>query len=165
MRSSLRRPIRCVSDPTETLSIKSRLTADTLGTGSSFGSSTTSLGSPRTMVVHGAITVLRSRGIATARDKTTTGRREISGSSHHQTSPRVGRPFMTIRPPLGMTQDRPTHRARLEVSRHKLHSLRQPGLDDVARGVRQAPHPAAQRRYFRLAVFWLLREALRPLLY
>jgi hypothetical protein len=55
MRSSLRLPIRSMSTPTETLSTESRFTAVRLPTGSSPGSSTTSLASPRIVVVHGAI--------------------------------------------------------------------------------------------------------------
>ena len=97
MRSSLRRPSRSVSAPTETLSMESRLTADRRGIGSSPVSSTTSLGSPRIFVVQGAINARRSRGIAASRERTTTGRREISGSWHHQTSPLDGRSFTTKR--------------------------------------------------------------------
>jgi hypothetical protein len=52
--------------------------------------------------------------MATSRDNTTTGRRLISGSSHHHTSPRAGRtPALTIRrPPRGTMRDRPRHQAR-----------------------------------------------------
>lgn len=41
--------------------------------GSSSGCSTTSLGRPRMVVVHGATSARRSRGMATSRDSTTTG--------------------------------------------------------------------------------------------
>ena len=94
IRLSLRRPIRSVSAPTETLSMESRLTAVRRRTGSSPGSRMTSLARPRIVVVHGAITARRSRGIAASRDRTTTGRRPISGGSHHQSSPRKGRVLM-----------------------------------------------------------------------
>ena len=81
--------------------------------GSSPGSSSTSLGIPRIVVVHGPISARRSRGIAASRDSTTTGRRPISGSSHHQTSPRVGRAVTTRRRPRETRRGRPTRR-RLE---------------------------------------------------
>ena len=42
------------------------------------------------VVVQGATSARRSRGIAASRDHTTTGRRPTSASSHHQTSPRNG---------------------------------------------------------------------------
>src|SRR5436190_15307477 len=51
-------------------------------------SSTTSLASPRIVVVHGATSVRRRRGMAASRESTTTGRRPISAGSHHQPSPR-----------------------------------------------------------------------------
>ena len=95
MRSSLSRPIRSVSMPKETLSTESRFTAVRRRTGSSPGSSTTSLASPRIVVVHGAMSARRRRGMATSRESTTTGRRPISGGSHHQSSPRRGRGVTT----------------------------------------------------------------------
>jgi hypothetical protein len=51
-----------------------------LGLRSSPRSNMTSLGMPRMVVVHGPIRVRRSRGIATSRDRTTTGRRPASAS-------------------------------------------------------------------------------------
>ena len=42
------------------------------------------------VVVQGATSARRSRGIAASRDRTTTGRRPISANSHHHTSPRAG---------------------------------------------------------------------------
>ncbi len=56
------------STPSETLSTESRLTAPTFGTGSTFGSSTTSLGRWRIVVVHGAMRARPRRGIADVRD-------------------------------------------------------------------------------------------------
>ena len=113
MRSSPNLPTRSVSVPTETLSTESRLTADRSGIGSSPGSSRTSLARPRIVVVHGAISALRSLGMAASRERTTTGRRETSGSSHHQTSPLAGRSFTTKPPPRETMPGlpiRPTHR-------------------------------------------------------
>jgi hypothetical protein len=112
MRSSLSRPRRSTRTPTDTLSTESRLIEDRRGTGSSSGSRTTSLAKPRMVVVHGATSARLKRGIAASRDSTTTGRRPISGNSHHHTSALAGRgPLLTMpQPPLGTTPDRPTHR-------------------------------------------------------
>ena len=55
-----------------------------------------SLTSPRMVVVHGAIRARRCLGITASRDRTTTGRRPTSGSSHHQTSPRAGGALTTL---------------------------------------------------------------------
>jgi hypothetical protein len=71
--------------------------AERRGTGSSAGSRTTSLTSPRIVVVHGAISALPCRGITASRDSTTTGLPPIPAISHHQTSPRAGRFFTTLR--------------------------------------------------------------------
>lgn len=60
------------------------------------------------VVVHGPISARRSRGIAASRESTTTGRLPISGSSHHQTSPRSGTAVMTGRPRHGTRQGLPT---------------------------------------------------------
>jgi len=111
IRASASRPRRLTKMATETLSRESRLTAERRGTGSESGSRTTSLGSPRIVVVHGATSVRRSRGIAASRDMTTTGRRPTSGSSHHQSSPRVGSPLMRRRPLAPTTPGRPRRRA------------------------------------------------------
>ncbi len=110
--SSLSRPSRSTRISTETLSTESRFTTLGRGTGSAPGSSTTSLGSPRIVVVHGAMRVRPRRGMAASRLSTTTGRRPMSGSSHHQSSPRRGDPFTTMRPRLGMKPGRPTRLAR-----------------------------------------------------
>lgn len=140
IRASLKRPIRSVSTPRETLSIESRLTAVRRRTGSSPGSRTTSLAKPRIVVVHGAIKARRSRGIAASRERTTTGRRPISGGSHHQSSPRSGI-VLTWRPlPIGTTEDRPTHRAHRSDGRHTRGNRRrslQPGSEQGARRVRR----------------------------
>ena len=93
MRASERRPSRSTSTAIATLSTESRLIADLRGMGSSPGSRSTSLGNPRTVVVQGATSDLPSRGIATSRESTTTGRRPMSASSHHQISPRAGTEF------------------------------------------------------------------------
>jgi len=98
IRASLNRPSRSSSTASDTLSTESRLTAERRGTGSSPGSSTTSLTSSRIVVVHGAIRARRCRGITASRESKTTGRRPISGISHHQTSPRAGK-ALTTRPP------------------------------------------------------------------
>ena len=90
MRASERRPSRSTSTAIATLSTESRLIAEVLGMGSFPGSRSTSLGNPRTVVVQGATSDLPSRGIAASRESTTTGRRPMSASSHHQISPRAG---------------------------------------------------------------------------
>lgn len=113
IRSSLSLPSRSTRTATETLSTESRLIEDRLGTGSSAGSTTTSLARPRIVVVHGATSVRFRRGIAASRESTTTGRRPTSGNSHHHTSPRAGKvlELMMLRPPPGRTQDRPRRQA------------------------------------------------------
>lgn len=137
MRSSLRRPRRCVSVATETLSIESRLTADRRGMGSSPVSSTTSLGSPRILVVQGATRARRSLGIAASRESTTTGRRAISGSSHHQTSPRAGK-SITVKPQHhGRKRDHPTRRAHQVDARRRPHTQRRSLSISVERVERQ----------------------------
>lgn len=143
IRSSLRRPSRSVSVPTETLSIESRFTADARGTGSSCGSSNTSLGSSLMLVVHGAITARRSRGIATSRERTTTGRGEISGSSHHQTSPRDGRSFTMIQRPHGTTPGHPIRRVGRAAERHTRRRPHQSRPPCVAQEALPALHRSA----------------------
>src|SRR5713101_1898341 len=146
IRSPLSRPSRSTSTPIETLSTESRFTADRRGTGSSPGSRATSLGRPRTVVVQGAIKTRRSLGIAASRDRTTTGRRPISGSSHHHTSPRAGRAVMTRPQRRETTQGRPTHQAHrggVRRTRRKQHRLRSHGDGQVRLLAR---HPAAPHR-------------------
>jgi len=110
--SSLSRPRRFTKTAAGTLSTESRFTADRWGMASTPGSRSTSLGSPRTVVVHGATIARRSRGIAASHESTTTGRRPISGSSHHQTSSRAGSGVTTSPRRCGMTRDRPTRPGR-----------------------------------------------------
>ena len=132
IRASLRRPIRSRSTPTETLSTESKLTADRSGTGSSPGSSSTSLGNPRMFVVHGAMSARRSRGIATSRESTTTGRRPTSAGPHHHNSPRAGS-WLTMSPRRPeMTIDHPTRRAYLVESHRRRRTWRPPRRHDVA---------------------------------
>lgn len=108
--ASLTLPIRWVRDPIEILSTESRFATQVLGTGSSPASNSTSLSKPRMVVVQGATSVRLSRGITTSRDSTKTGRRPISGSSHHQISPRTGSWVTMPRLPRETKPDRPTRR-------------------------------------------------------
>ena len=148
IRDSLSRPMRSTSNATATDSTESRLTALRRGTGSSSGSKATSLASPRIVVVHGAISARRSRGIAASRDNTTTGRRPISGGSHHHTSPRLGRSVIA-RPRHEMTQGHPTRRARRSgerrTLRHTQHRSRPP---DTAQGALPGLRRSVRRRWF-----------------
>lgn len=122
MRTSASRPRRPTRTAIETLSTESRFTAERFGTGSSAGSSTTSLGNPRMVVVHGATMARRSRGIAASLDRTTTGRRPTSVSSHHHTSPRAGISFTTQQLPHGTMRGLPSRRPREAGARHRPHS-------------------------------------------
>jgi len=154
-----------VSVAIETLSTESRFTADLLGMGSSVGSRTTSLGRPRIFVVHGAMTARRSLGIATSRDSTTTGRREVSGSSHHHTSPRDGSSLTTTRLPHGTTPGHPIRLGGQAAGRRK---PRMPHLSQLPCGLPTEPstlHQAASHRSRRIEGLSLLREAFRPLWY
>lgn len=119
MRSSSSLPSRSVSVITETLSTESRLTADRSGIGSSPGSITTSLANPRTVVVQGAMSALRSLGMEMSRERITTGRREMEGSSHHHTSPLMGRPVTKKLPPLGRMRGRPNRLTHRVEGRHR----------------------------------------------
>lgn len=134
-------PSRSVSVLTEMLSTESRLTADRRGIGSSPGSSSTSLANPRIVVVHGATSALRSLGMATSRERTTTGRREMSGSSHHHTSPLVGMSVTTKLPLLGMMRGHPIRRTH-RVERHrKSHIWHRSQRLDAGRAGRRGLHP------------------------
>ena len=149
----------------ETLSTESRFTVDLLGMGSSVGSRTTSLGSPRIVVVQGAMTARRSLGIATSRESTTTGRREISGSSHHHTSPRAGSSLTTTRRPSGTT---PGHPTRLGDQGDGRRMPRMPHLSQLLCDSPTAPstlHQAASHRSCRIGGLSLLRGAFRRLWY
>ena len=112
IRASATRPRRWTRIAIETLSIESRLTAERRGTGSSPGSRRTSLGRPRMVVVQGAMSARRWRGITASRDRTTTGLRPIPAMSHHHTSPRAGRSVTTRRPPAGRRPGLPIRPAR-----------------------------------------------------
>jgi len=126
IRVSRTRPNRLTRIEIETLSTESRFTADRRGTGSSPGSSTTSLTSPRIVVVHGATSARRCRGITASRDRTTTGRRPIWAISHHHTSPRAGSAFTTMPRPVETTPGRPTRLAPRGGARHRRRSSRPP---------------------------------------
>ena len=138
--TSARRPIRSVRTPRATLSIESTLTTQCRGTGSSPGSRTTSLGKPRMVVVHGAMTARRSRGMAASRDSTTTGLRPMSGSSHHQTSPRAGDELMTRPTQPGTMRDHPTRRLRQGGGCRRRHTLRRPPRHGVEQGTLPRRH-------------------------
>lgn len=148
MRASLSRPRRSTRTAIDTLSTESRFTALRLPIGSSPDSRITSLGRPRIVVVHGAMSARRSRGIAASRDNTTTGRRPISGSSHHQSSPRSGVDVTLQLRHLGTRRGRPTRRARgLDVDRMRRRRRRSRHFGD-ARGVpgglhRGPPNPSS----------------------
>ena len=145
IRSLPRRPNRSVRAPTETLSTESRLTAERSGIGSSAGSRTTSLASPRIVVVQGATRALLSRGMAASLDRTTTGRREISGSSHHHTSPLRGRSIKKRKLLLGRTVGRPTRRARQVGESRTRHISNRSRPFDVWRPTRQGLRRSAPR--------------------
>ncbi len=162
IRRSLRRPNRCVSVPTETLSIASRFTAEAWGMGSSDGSRRTSLGRPRMVVVQGAMIVRRSLGMATSRDNTTTGRRATSGSSHHQTSPRAGRAVTTARRLRGTRRGHPTRRARQADERRTPCRRRRFERRDVGRGAPRGLHRAGRHRCCPGAIVELPRGVTRP---
>jgi len=146
IRSSANRPRRWTSTATETLSTESRLTADRRGTGSSSGSRTTSLASPRIVVVHGATSARRSRGMAASRESTTTGRRPISAISHHHNSPRIGNALTRRRPLAERTPGRPTHQARRSGARRRRHSSRLPRPAGDERSTLPEPRRQALRR-------------------
>jgi hypothetical protein len=151
IRTSPSRPRRSTRTATDTLSIESRFTAERRGTGSSLGSRTTSLARPRIVVVHGATTARRSRGIAASRDKTTTGRLPAFASSHHQISPRAGI-GVTWRLPLGEIRPGcPTHRARRADVCRSLRSSRQFQRIDDGQAAPQELHRSARRRSVRNA--------------
>ena len=145
MRASATRPNRWTRMVIETLSIESRFTAERSGTGSSPGSSTTSLASPRMVVVQGATSARRCRGMTTSRDKTTTGRRPISAISHHQTSPRAGRAVTTLQPHFGTTPGRPTRPARRADARRRRRSSHPPGLSGTEPAERRELRPRSLR--------------------
>lgn len=152
MRLSASRPRRSTSTATDTLSTESRLTADRRGIGSSRGSRTTSLARPRRVVVQGATSALRSRGIAASRDKTTTGRLPASASSHHQTSPRAGSVITKPLRPAETRRDRPTRPARRAGVRRRPRNLRRLRRSGDASVALQGLRRRARRRWCRGAV-------------
>ncbi len=110
-RVSRNRPNRLTRMATETLSTESRFTAERRGRGSSGGSSTTSLSSPRIVVVHGATSARRCRGITACE----TGRRRVDGQSRpsRTTTPPPGGSAVTNVPrPAETTSGRPTRPVR-----------------------------------------------------
>ena len=139
IRASLNRPSRSTRTPSETLSTESRLIADRRGTGSSPGSSTTSLTSPRMVVVHGAINARLCRGITASRESTTTGRRPISAISHHQTSPRAGSAVTTRQRLAGTRRGHPTRPAHRVGVRRRRHSWRPLPRRGVGQAMPRAP--------------------------
>ena len=98
------------------------------------------------VVVQGAITARRSRGIAASRERTTTDRRPISGGSHHQSSPRSGRVLMWRRRPIGTTGDRPTRRVHRWGGRRMRCSRRRLRLHGSERGALQGRRRKGLRR-------------------
>lgn len=126
IRASARRPSRCTKTATDTLSAESRFTAERRGIGSDSGSSTTSLASPRIVVVHGATSARFSRGIAASRESTTTGRRPTSAISHHHTSARAGSAVMKPQPLAATTPGRPIRRAHRSGAGRRRHNSRPP---------------------------------------
>jgi hypothetical protein len=146
IRASPSVPSRFVGAPTPTFSTESRLTAARVGMGSSPTSITTSVGSPRIFVVHGAMSALRSLGIATSLVITTTGRRGISGSSHHQTSPRAGRFIMMMTLHHGRRRDRPIRRELRPVDHRTPCSWHRSPRPCIGRAARREPHRSVRRR-------------------
>ena len=146
-------PIRSISTAVETDSIESRFTAQRRPIGSSPGSRMTSLGKPRMVVVHGAMSARRSRGMAASRDRTTTGRRPISGGSHHHNSPRAGVALTWPKPHFGTKRGRPTHLCRqlgeLRTQLRRRHRFRQTGS---YQGALSVPHRRVRHRWFRRGV-------------
>ena len=149
MRAALSVPSRSTRTAIDTLSTESRFTAVRSGTGSSPGSKMTSLGKPRMVVVQGAINVRPNRGIAASRDSTTTGRRPMSGSSHHHSSPRRGRLVMWQLRRSGTRPGRPSRHARrwdaLHMRRTKHRAQRRGG----SRAGHEVPHRAELHRLHR----------------
>jgi len=146
MRVSANSPIRSTRTATETLSTESRLTTQRRGTGSSPGSRPTSLTRPRIVVVHGATSARRCRGITASRESTTTGRRPIPALSHHQTSPRAGNAVTTGPRLPGMTRGRPTRPVRRVGARRTRRNSRRPGPNGDAPPGLGAPRRSWQRQ-------------------
>lgn len=168
MRGALSVPRRSTRTASDTLSTESRFTADRSGAGSSPGSKMTSLGNPRMVVVQGAINARPRRGMAASRDRTTTGRRPMWGSSHHHSSPRRGVLLTMPLPRRGTRPGRPTRRARragachMRRRQHRFHprgdgraglaALHRVTLNPLRRLGCAEPRPTSSRRR------WCLRE-------
>ena len=146
IRSSANRPTLSTRTATDTLSKESRFTAQRRGIGSSPGSRTTSLASPRIVVVHGATTARRSLGIAASRDSTTTGRRPTSDNSHHHTSPRFGSCVTRRWPPSARSRDHPTRRADQPDFRHRRRIRRRSRVPGSGPGELAAHRPPVRHR-------------------
>ena len=146
IRVSASRPSLLTKTATDTLSTESRFTADRRGIGSESGSRTTSLAMPRMVVVHGATSARRSRGIAASRDSTTTGRRPISAISHHQISPRAGSALTSRQPPSATTPGHPTRRPHQSGARRRRRSSRPPRPIDSELAMRREPHQSGRRQ-------------------
>jgi len=97
------------------------------------------------VVVHGATNVRRNRGMAASREITTTGLLWISGSSHHQSSPRSGIEITRRRHQNETLQGFPTHRSRQSVNRRTRRKQRQSHSHGYERRARRGPHRAAWR--------------------
>jgi len=155
----LSEPIRSTSSAVDTDSTESRLTAQRRPIGSSPGSRTTSLGKPRIVVVHGAIRARRSRGIATSRDSTTTGRRPISGGSHHHSSPRTGNELILPQRRYETRRGRPSRLGRRSGEPcTRLRMRRQSLRIGSYRGGPSTPHRRAEHRWFQRGVGGRHRE-------
>ncbi len=162
IRVSANRPSRWTSTASETLSTESRLTAERWGIGSVPGSSTTSLASPRSVVVHGATSARLCRGIMASRDRTTTGRRPMSAISHHHTSPRAGSAITRRRLPVATTPGRPTRPARRPGVRRRRHNWRPPRRICAERAMLEVPRQQGRRRWPRYAGSAQYRAAPHP---
>lgn len=153
MRTPLSAPIRSTSTAVDTDSIESRFTAQRRPIGSTPGSRMTSLGKPRIVVVHGAMSARRRRGIAASRDRTTTGRRPISEGSHHHNSPRATTALTLTKRHVGMRRGRPIrlHRqmGELRTQLHRRHRFRQIGSSQE---VLSARHGRVRHRWFQYGV-------------
>ena len=97
------------------------------------------------IVVHGATNVRRNRGMAASREITTTGLLWISGSSHHQSSPRSGIEVTRRRHQYETLQGFPTHRIHQLGIRRTRRKRSQPHLRDCERQVRRALRRGASR--------------------
>lgn len=162
IRESASLPSRLMSMPTEALSTESKLTAERRGIGSPPGSRTTSLARPRIVVVHGATSARRSRGITASRESTTTGRRPISGGSHHHTSPRAGS-ALTRQPQLAeTTPGLPTRPARRTGIDRRQRSLRPPLRNGDERATPPVPRRRGRRQWLPGAPFGRCPGAPRP---